>query len=61
MTTSLAYLRELDLIAQRRAETVDDPPAAPKAAAGEGGGWSKKKAKAKGKWTKRGQAETPGA
>ena len=52
VTTSLAYLRELDLISQKRSDAVADPPPAAKGTGGEEGtGWKKKKAKRK--WTKK--------
>ena len=41
VTTSLAYLRELDLITQKRADAFSDPPPAPRAE--EEGGWKRKK------------------
>ena len=52
VTTSLAYLRELDLITQKRADALSDLPPAPKLSEEEGG-WKKKKPKAKGKWQKK--------
>ena len=56
VTTSLAYLRELDLISQRRADALTDPPPASKQAAEEEGGWKKRRPKAKGKWTKKAES-----
>ena len=52
VTTSLAFLRELDLITQKRSDAVSDPPPAAKGSGSEeGAGWKKKRAK--GKWTKK--------
>ena len=54
ITTSLAYLRELDVISQRRADALEEPSASSKTGAEEEGGWKRKKPKAKAKWTKKG-------
>ena len=54
----MAFLREQDLISQRRTDVNADRPALSRDSAEEDWGWKKKKAKAKAKatWTKKSDA-----
>ena len=54
ITTSLAHLRELDVISQRRADALGEPPAVSKVGVEEDGGSRRKKPKAKAKVDKEG-------